>query len=370
MVVSDLQPASIVEDQGFQKFVNVLDPKYKPPSRRTIMNEYLPTLYESKKKSLIDQLAETKWCTLTTDLWTSRTAMGYMTVTCHYITPEWVLESRVLETCHISESHTSINLSNELKKVTEKWQISSKIHCVITDGASNIKGAIRMNQWNNLVCFAHRLNLVVTNAISEVTEAKEIIDSVKKIVAFFHKSSNAAEKLKQLQNRLNLPEHRLIQSVETRWNSTFYMLKRYAEQNDAINTALCVQDRTDLVLSSETNPAIQEMITILSPFEVVTTELSSENYISASRIIPLARGLQKLVNTMSQSTYMGTALRQKLTEQMASRFQNLEEKGVLAIATLLDPRFEKIPFSPQLFKCYQADDTEDIYLPNTLFKHN
>ena len=98
-------------------------------------------------------------------------------------------------------------MSNELKKVTEKWQISSKIYCVTTDGASNIKGAIRMNQWNNLVYFAHRLNLVVTNTISKVTEAKEIIVSVKKIVAFFHKSSNAAEKLKQLQNRLNLPEH-------------------------------------------------------------------------------------------------------------------------------------------------------------------
>ena len=41
-----------------------------------------------------------------------------------------------------------------------------------------------MNQWNNLVYFAHRLNLVVTNTISKVNEAKEIIDSVKKIVAF------------------------------------------------------------------------------------------------------------------------------------------------------------------------------------------
>ena len=30
---------------------------------------------------------------------------------------------------------------------------------------------------------------------------------------------------------------------------------------------------------------------------------------------------------------------------MATRFANIEEKGVVAIATLLDPRFKIIPFS-------------------------
>ncbi len=251
MIVSDLQPVSIVEDSGFQQFVNVLDPKYTAPSRRTIMRESLPMIYETKKKALMELLSLTNWCTITTDLWTSRTTMGYITVTCHFITPDWVIKSPVLATRHVSESHTIVNLSKELTKITDDWQITSKIHCATTDGASNIKGAIRTNQWNNLVCFAHNLNLVVTCAISEVLEIKEIINAVKKMVTFFHKSSNAAEKLKELQKRLSLPEHRLIQQVETRWNSTFYMLERYIEQAEAIRTVLCVQDRNDLVLSSD-----------------------------------------------------------------------------------------------------------------------
>ncbi len=103
--------------------------------------------------------------------------------------------------------------STELKKITDDWKVSSKIHCGITDGASNIKGAVRMNQWNNLVCFAHQLNLVVSCAIEKVDEVREIIDQVKNVVSFFHRSTKAAEKLRQIQTSFQLPEHKLIQQV-------------------------------------------------------------------------------------------------------------------------------------------------------------
>ena len=345
MIVTDLQPVSIVEDEGFQKFVKTLDPKYTIPSRRKIMND-LPVLYETKKKRVMDILAKTKWCSITTDLWTSSSTMGYITLTCHYISADWTMESLVLKTAHVPGSHTSTYLTTELKKITDEWNVTSKVHCAITDGASNIKGAIKLNHWNNLVCIAHSLNLVVTCALNDDPEAKEVIEKVKHMVTYFHKSTLASEKLREIQKRLDLPEHKLIQQVDTRWNSTFYMLERYLHQNEAVRTALCMQDRNDLILSSEKNSFIAEMIRILRPFEAVTTELSAEKYVSASKIIPLVRGLQKL--TASNCTTQDgicSLLSQRLTSQMASRFQNLEEKIVIGIATLLDPRFKKIPFS-------------------------
>ena len=345
MIVTDLQPISLVEDTGFRKLLAVLDPKYTPPSRCTIMREHLPRLYERKRKELMEILLKVKWCSITTDLWTARTTMGYLTVTCHFITPDWHIESAILETLNISESHTSLNLASELKKVTNEWEITTKIHCAITDGASNIKGAIKENHWNNLVCFAHTLNLVVSCAIEQDLQSKEVITKIKHIVSFFHKSTLASDKLRELQNTLGLPEHKLIQQVETRWNSSFYMMERYIEQNEAVHTALCLQDRNDLVLSSDKNPFIEKMIEVLRPFESVTTELSSEKYVSASKIIPIARGLQKVITSLSAG--ICTGLCEKLISQMATRFRNLEEKGFIAIATLLDPRFKKIPFLNQ-----------------------
>lgn len=353
MIVTDLQPVSIVEDVGFLRFVKVLDPKYIPPSRRTIMRDHLPRLYEKKEKEVRDLLDKISWCTVTTDLWTSRATMGYITVTCHFIDDNWEMRSYVLETSHMDDSHTIVNLASTLKVITDKWNITNKIHCAVTDAASNITGAIRSNRWNHLVCFAHRLNLVVSCAVDNVEELKAIVTGIKKVVAFFHKSSKATDKLTVIQDQLNLPNHRLIQHVDTRWNSVFYMLERYLEQQEAVRTTLCMLDKASLVLPSDQNSTIEEVLQILRPFEAVTTELSAEKYVSASKIIPLARGLQKLVSCHLSTTTNSIikSLGEKLVAQMATRFGGLEDKPVLAMATLLDPRFKKVPFSRSAQTC-------------------
>ena len=156
------------------------------------MRDDLPHLYDSKKNQLFEKLADIPWCSITSDLWTSRCTMAFMTLTCHFITE---MESAVLETWNVPESHTICNLATELKTVAEKWAIVNKIHCTITDAASNIKGAVNSNRWNHMVCFAHKLNLVVTCAIDEVNDVKDIIEDVKRNVAFFHRSTKASEKL-------------------------------------------------------------------------------------------------------------------------------------------------------------------------------
>ncbi|XP_011407087.1 PREDICTED: zinc finger BED domain-containing protein 1-like [Amphimedon queenslandica] len=199
MIVVNLLPVSIVKDRGFRQFLKVIDQKYTPTSQHTIMRESLSRLYQSKKEELINKMEEISWCSFTTDLWTSNTTMGYITVTCHFINVNWEMESSVLTTAHVPESHTSEYLATELRRIADDSKISTKIHCGITDGASNIKGKVRINQWNNLVCFAHTLNLVVTCATEKINEVREIIDQVKNVVSFFHKSTKASEKLRQIQ---------------------------------------------------------------------------------------------------------------------------------------------------------------------------
>ena len=158
MITMDLQPASIVEDDGFKEFLKVIDPKYAPPSRRTIMRDHLPKLYESKSRELRKELDKIKFCSITTDCWTSRATEGYITVTCHYIREDWEFRSVVLSTSHLKSSHTSENLGKAMKDITDYWGITQKVHCGISDSANNMKRALRLNQWNHLACFAHTIN--------------------------------------------------------------------------------------------------------------------------------------------------------------------------------------------------------------------
>ena len=83
----------MVHDKGFQVFLKVIDPKYIPPSCRTIMRDHLPNLYQGAMEELQDQLAKIEYCSLTTDIWTSQATMGYVTVTCHFLTNDWELKS-------------------------------------------------------------------------------------------------------------------------------------------------------------------------------------------------------------------------------------------------------------------------------------
>ncbi len=72
------------------------------------------------------------------------------------------------------------------------------------------------------------------------------------------------------------------------------MLERYIEQHEAVRTTLCLQDRQDIVIPISRNSLIEETIKLLKPFENVTTEISAEKYVSGSKVLPLARALQKL----------------------------------------------------------------------------
>jgi hypothetical protein len=48
MIVTDFQPFSLVDDEGFVKFVNELDGRYVLPPRAMVSNSLLPKYYNTK----------------------------------------------------------------------------------------------------------------------------------------------------------------------------------------------------------------------------------------------------------------------------------------------------------------------------------
>ena len=143
------------------------------------MRDHLPQLHEASKLELKGALAEIDYCSMTTDLWTSCTTMGFITITCHFITNTWELKSLVLETIHVNASHTAENIASALLKVANEWNIAEKVSCAITDNANNIVAAVKITGWPHLPCFAHTINLIVTNSISEVPDEACTIKNTK-----------------------------------------------------------------------------------------------------------------------------------------------------------------------------------------------
>ena len=143
-------------------------------------------------------------------------------------------------------------------------------------------------------CFAHTLNLVVEDSLKVDPQLSEIQKKCRDIVSYFHRSSKATDKLVSIQNRLKIDNHKLIQDVETRWNSVFYIFERLIEQHEAVTTTLCLLNKNSLCLDSEDVGAMKNAATLLKSFEAATREMSGDQYLPISKLIPLARSLQQL----------------------------------------------------------------------------
>ena len=81
---------------------------------------------------------------LTMDIWTSMATEAYMTVTAHYIDPNWKLQNFLLETLLFPERHTGVNIAQKLNEVGERWRIISKVIIVSHDQASNMEAAMEI----------------------------------------------------------------------------------------------------------------------------------------------------------------------------------------------------------------------------------
>lgn len=183
--------------------------------------------------------------------------------------------------------------------------------------------------------------MVVKDAIKASPEIFHLLEKCRSIVSFFHHSTKATEKLKQIQKQLKVTEHKLIISVETRWNSAFYMLERLHEQMDPVTTALSLLGKSDLCFTNEERSVIHLTIEALKPFEEATREVSAERHISISKVIPL---VSLLLRATAASERQGCSFAAELAQQCQRRFRGVETLHSLAASTFLDMRFKHLAF--------------------------
>ncbi len=122
------------------------------------------------------------------------------------------MHAYVLETCSFPGQHSADNICSQLR-VTDEWGITDKVQAVITDNGANMVAAVHKAGWAHYPCFAQTLNVVVKDCIKALHDLLDIQQRCRAIVAFFHHSTRAAERLKEVQKQLKSPEHKLIQSV-------------------------------------------------------------------------------------------------------------------------------------------------------------
>lgn len=168
-----------------------------------------------------------------------------------------------------------------------------KIICVTTNNAANIKKAVvDFLQKRHHSCAAHTLNLLIQDTIQDNEVLIRLIEKCRVIVAYFKRSNNAAYKLKQVQEQIQLEPLKLKHDVQTRWNSVYYMLERLDKVKIPLSAAISLLPGCPDNLYADEWIEVHECLCVLKPVEQMTSIISGEQYLTLFCFIPLIRSVQ------------------------------------------------------------------------------
>ena len=288
MIALDNQPFSLVEDKGFVRLLQVLEPRY----RKYFVEKILPVVHDEVMSRVKSEIEGVTHFSFTTDAWsTSAGGCSLLSLTAHWLTELFDKKSAVLHVQPLQESHTGEYLGVVYKRMLDHWEISTdKVHLVLRDIAANMAKAMREASLPSLGCFAHSLQLVVEDGVLSQRAVTDVLATCRTIVGHFKHSSVAYGRLRSIQERLGVPQHRLQQDVCTRWNSSLYMVKSVIEQKMPL---AAYATETGIVTLSPTQLDLAEkIVAALSPIEELTKSISAD-CASVSLVIPFVKMLSK-----------------------------------------------------------------------------
>ena len=309
------------------------------PSRKYFTDKVIPEMHDQIKKHIAQLIAEATSVTsisFTADTWTSNTIQSYFGLTAHWLTEDFKRKSAVLHCSPIQGQHTAGNIQATFQLMMEQWNIANDhFHVVLRDNAANMVKAFKDAKLESIGCFSHTLQLCIKDGLFAQRAVSDMIAISRSLVGHFKHSSSASDRLKEIQVELALPQHKVIQDVATRWNSTYYMLNRLVQQRRAV-AVFCTE--VDSVTGPNANQwsLMENVVATLKPFEEITKDICGSDA-SVSVIIPTVKALSNLIKKVGFDSGIKT-MKATLLEAVQSRF--VKPSHLLIVATVLDPRFK------------------------------
>ncbi|XP_056155387.1 v-myb avian myeloblastosis viral oncogene homolog-like 2a [Lampris incognitus] len=396
MIAEDMLPLSFVEGSGFRSFMSTIGPQYHKISQRTVGLQ----LYEDVEKDIKPQLIrDLKACRATTnvghnvihitvDLWAgsgSPVEEAILAVQLHFLDDNWQIRRPTVAFRHLSAKSLSAAVASELEGVLLSYGLfPENIGYILTNQAkealeanslfcnykflsSSHRGepdgdeivgflADRLPETEEpspfselqmgikVSCVAHKLHLVIREALKNSRVVENVLFQVHNVVAFFRSSTYWSEVLlKECGLSLCSP------AQNCRWNSLMVSVRRLVQESawSAIMTLLA-QARTEARDATSAPPLVRakreqvmDILGLLEPFEEAIQVLQG-NGITISFIIPSLIGLEKTLEHRATSyIHFSKALRSGL----CTHFQSLIMESDLILAAVLDPRIKLQPFA-------------------------
>ncbi|RLN48432.1 hypothetical protein BBJ28_00000074 [Nothophytophthora sp. Chile5] len=300
-IASSLRPASIVEDPGFINYVNYVNgapQALSVPAREMVVAHIRSKAAELRASLKLRLATECDYFSASSDIWTSRSAESFLSVTLHYLDADYNLNGWTLEVERLPDKHDAASIGAALASCFDRWDLSrDKCTRFLRDGGSGIKQACDDLCLRHFSCVAHSLHLVVgagfmwkngdaadadvsnnlgaqredhtgeadsedddiglddpaspdlIDTLSEevatlvassmvlhphLEHARLVVARFRKLAVYFHRSPKGFNRLKAFQKDSDTPLKTCVDSP-TRWRSTMVMLRRLLRLRPALD---------------------------------------------------------------------------------------------------------------------------------------
>uniref|UniRef100_A0A8C3VGG6 Zinc finger BED-type containing 4 n=1 Tax=Catagonus wagneri TaxID=51154 RepID=A0A8C3VGG6_9CETA len=356
MITLDLQPYSVVDNVGFSRLLGYLKPQYSPPPASYFSRTAIPAMYDSVRHVVMSHLqeAESGMVHFTSGVWMSSQTREYLTLTAHWVTFESSARphredrhcSALLDVSQVDCDYSGSSVRKQLECWWEAWVTSAglQVGITVTDNAS-IGRTLNEGARSSVQCFSHTVGLIVAEAIKSQRLVQNLLSTARKICERVQRSPRAKARLAELQREYELPPHRLLQDVPSRWNTSFHMLERLLEQKRAVNELSAECNFRELI-SCDQWEVMQSVCHALKPFDAASRELGAR-VSTLGQVIPMIHILHRRVEMLFEETMGIDTMLKSLREAMVSRLSATLRDPRYVLATLLDPRYKASLFSQE-----------------------
>ena len=265
----------------------------------------------------------------------------YLSLTLHHIDHGWNLKSIKLGTTPIFQDHTGINIYETLTDILENWNLPlDKLTCVTTDNGSNFIAAFSDQDILRLSCFCHSLDLAISKGL-QIYRVEIAIKKCRALVETFSRSWKWNRDFREKQESLGLPKHKLIGDVVTRCGSTYVMISRIIEQQQAISAVLAEDHKNwHKLLTDEEFRVIEALSSVLEPFSYLTDALSAEKTVTVSAIHPVMKHIANVLTADKDTdSRFIKEIKQKINNDISKRYYDDRIQQLLDKAAFLETDF-------------------------------
>uniref|UniRef100_A0A669DT20 HAT C-terminal dimerisation domain-containing protein n=2 Tax=Oreochromis niloticus TaxID=8128 RepID=A0A669DT20_ORENI len=351
-------PLSIVENKNFRHFLTVVDRKYSPVCRRTIISK-TENLAAEKRSMLKTQLSETDHVSVTVDIWSDRRMRGFLGITVHWIqreTERMQLKSKLLAFDRFKGLHTGERICEKFEAICDEYNIKDKLDYIISDNAANMRKAFTVcfpieqgeehddddgdhlddpELWHDLTledqetvgaamaktqrlqCFAHTLQLVVKDGLSETKVASPSLSKLSKLSSLLHTSTTFKDVFEA-----EFGEQKAIPAaVITRWNSRLRQVKAVLQcEHLKLCAVLEMAGHKELLFTTREWNLLKEMVDILKPFGEATDLTQGEKIVTISAVVPCVLSLNHHLEKLKPQVRFLNGLVRSLQASLNKRF--------------------------------------------------